>query len=202
VLKRDWHLFQILRAKSESRLPAVLSREEVRKILACVHTPRQLRLSGHGLRLRVTPDRGAAPGGRRCRQRPHDAARASGQGRQGPLRAVTQDHPCDPARTLRLSAFEFLHRFLQHVLPTGFMKVRSFGFLSASFAMSRKALQARVEMAQGFALRSTAVTSIEVRPPLCCRACGARLRYRRTILPLRVPPTGAHASIALRPAPG
>lgn len=39
VLRRDWHLFQILRAKSESRLPAVLSREEVPKILACVHTP-------------------------------------------------------------------------------------------------------------------------------------------------------------------
>ena len=39
VLKRDWHRFDILRAKSESRLPAVLSREEVRKVLACVHTP-------------------------------------------------------------------------------------------------------------------------------------------------------------------
>jgi integrase/recombinase XerD len=39
VLKRDWHLFQILRAKSESRLPAVLSQEEVRKVLSCVHTP-------------------------------------------------------------------------------------------------------------------------------------------------------------------
>ena len=39
VLRRDWNLFQILRAKSESRLPAVLSREEVRKILSCVHTP-------------------------------------------------------------------------------------------------------------------------------------------------------------------
>ena len=39
VLKRDWHLFQILRAKSESRLPAVLSREEVRTILGRVRTP-------------------------------------------------------------------------------------------------------------------------------------------------------------------
>ena len=39
VLRRDWNLFQILRAKSESRLPAVLSREEVRKILSCVRTP-------------------------------------------------------------------------------------------------------------------------------------------------------------------
>lgn len=39
VLQRDWHLFDILRAKSESRLPAVLSQEEVRRILGCVHTP-------------------------------------------------------------------------------------------------------------------------------------------------------------------
>lgn len=38
VLQRDWNLFNILRAKGESRLPAVLSREEVRALLACVHT--------------------------------------------------------------------------------------------------------------------------------------------------------------------
>jgi integrase/recombinase XerD len=39
VLKRDWHLFQILRAKSESRLPAVLSQQEVRTILGRLRTP-------------------------------------------------------------------------------------------------------------------------------------------------------------------
>ena len=39
VLQRDWNLFNILRAKSESRLPAVLSREEVRAVLGCVRTP-------------------------------------------------------------------------------------------------------------------------------------------------------------------
>jgi hypothetical protein len=104
-------------------------------------------------------------------------------------------------RTMRLSVFEFMHRFLQHVLPEGFMKVRSFGFMSPSFAMSREQLKARVEMAHGFAPQTT-VTAIEVRPPLCCRLCGGQLRYRRTILPLRLPPTGAHASIALMPAPG
>ncbi len=38
VLQRNWHLFDILRAKSESRLPAVLSREEVRALLGCVRT--------------------------------------------------------------------------------------------------------------------------------------------------------------------
>jgi len=38
VLGRDWRLFQYLRARAESRLPAILSREEVRSILSCVHT--------------------------------------------------------------------------------------------------------------------------------------------------------------------
>ena len=39
VLGRNWRLFEYLRAKGESRLPAVLSREEVRCVLACVRTP-------------------------------------------------------------------------------------------------------------------------------------------------------------------
>jgi integrase/recombinase XerD len=38
VLKRNWHILGILRAQSERRLPAVLSVEEVRSLLACVKT--------------------------------------------------------------------------------------------------------------------------------------------------------------------
>lgn len=38
-------------------------------------------------------------------------------------------------RTAHLDVMEFLRRFLQHVLPDGFMKVRHFGFLHASCAI-------------------------------------------------------------------
>jgi integrase/recombinase XerD len=38
VLKREWHLLLLARAKREKRLPAVLSREEVKKVLARVTT--------------------------------------------------------------------------------------------------------------------------------------------------------------------
>ena len=38
VLQRNWHIFGILRAQTERRLPAVLSREEVRSLLAQVKT--------------------------------------------------------------------------------------------------------------------------------------------------------------------
>ena len=39
-------------------------------------------------------------------------------------------------RTAHLDGMEFLRRFLQHVLPDGFQKVRHFGFLHASCALS------------------------------------------------------------------
>jgi hypothetical protein len=39
VLQRNWHLFDILRARSEARLPAILSGQEVRARLRSVRTP-------------------------------------------------------------------------------------------------------------------------------------------------------------------
>lgn len=39
VLQRNWHLFDILRAKREARLPAILSGQEVRARLRSVRTP-------------------------------------------------------------------------------------------------------------------------------------------------------------------
>jgi hypothetical protein len=86
-------------------------------------------------------------------------------------------------RTMRLPIFAFIHRFLQHVLPTGFMKVRYFGFLSRSFGMPFEQIKARIELAQGFKLRPPAVIEVPKAQPLRCAHCGAKLRYRCTILP-------------------
>jgi hypothetical protein len=41
-----------------------------------------------------------------------------------------QDRATGQTRALRVSGQEFLRRFLQHVLPTGFQRVRHFGWLS------------------------------------------------------------------------
>ncbi len=40
TLQREWHLLDLVRAKQEQRLPAVLSVEEVARVLSCVHSPR------------------------------------------------------------------------------------------------------------------------------------------------------------------
>jgi len=39
VLKREWHTLELIRAKSERRLPTVLSLDEIRSILRTVSTP-------------------------------------------------------------------------------------------------------------------------------------------------------------------
>jgi len=47
-------------------------------------------------------------------------------------------------RTMELDAHEFLRRFLQHVLPPGFQKVRHYGFLSPQSAVSLEKVRALV----------------------------------------------------------
>jgi hypothetical protein len=83
-------------------------------------------------------------------------------------------------RTLELDALEFIRRFLQHVLPTGFMKVRYYGFLSPTAKVSLQDVRTKVELAHGFAEE---VPEIELPkwPAPACQACGGALRFVRSL---------------------
>lgn len=85
-------------------------------------------------------------------------------------------------RTLTLDAMEFIRRFLQHVLPTGFMKVRHYGFLSPASAIPLEEVRAKIELAHGFTL-TTPPAEVEPPRPMLCSACGEQLVYRYSILP-------------------
>jgi Putative transposase len=52
-------------------------------------------------------------------------------------------------RKMTLDAMEFLRRFLQHVLPAGFQKVRHYGFLSPNSAASIEAVRWLVTLHNG-----------------------------------------------------
>jgi hypothetical protein len=87
--------------------------------------------------------------------------------------------------TLALSPLEFMRRFLQHVLPSGFMKVRYFGFLSSSCSMPIEEVKGRIELAQGFAARAPQDAPAEVSTgstAMCCPHCGGRLLWRSVVL--------------------
>ena len=51
------------------------------------------------------------------------------------------------SRTMTLSAMEFLRRFIQHVLPRGFVRIRHFGYLATACRTARLAV-ARALLAQ------------------------------------------------------
>ena len=91
-------------------------------------------------------------------------------------------------RTLALDVLEFLRRFLQHVLPTGFMKIRYSGCMHANGALPRERLVALIELASGFTLAPVSPTAPEPLPPLLCSQCGGRLVYRWTLRPTQRSP--------------
>lgn len=81
-----------------------------------------------------------------------------------------------------LTVQEFIRRFLQHALPTGFMKVRHYGFLSASFRVPIDEVKARVEMAHGFAARPLNTEPDARSPkPMVCSHWGGALKLLRVM---------------------
>lgn len=87
-------------------------------------------------------------------------------------------------RTLALDALEFIRRFLQHVLPTGFMKVRYYGFLSPASRIALEEVRVKIEFAFGFSLSTPEAEPVPL-PAMTCRHCGCELTYRHSILPHR-----------------
>jgi Putative transposase/Transposase zinc-binding domain len=78
-------------------------------------------------------------------------------------------------RTAHLDVMEFLRRFLQHVLPDGFVKVRHFGFLHASCAIPPATL--RLLIGQGRPSDDKPPQRKPL-PPLAvrCPTCGTPMR--------------------------
>lgn len=93
-------------------------------------------------------------------------------------------------RTMALDVMEFLRRFLQHVLPTGFMKVRYYGFMNPSCSVSLDKIVALIELAFGFTI-VLAKSNIEAPEPMTCPHCGGNLVYRFSVLPFRITLSGA-----------
>jgi hypothetical protein len=81
-------------------------------------------------------------------------------------------------RTMTVDALEFIRRFLQHVLPRGFQKVRHYGFLSASSPLRVEAVRWLVTLHNGdlFLLLAQANSQSPAKPAPRCAACGGPLR--------------------------
>lgn len=102
------------------------------------------------------------------------------------VRADAEGKKC----TLRLPGAEFIDRFLLHVLPSGFKRIRHYGLLSPArkkvgLAAARSALAvpppepAIIESVAAFLCRVARLES------MCCPHCGGQFWVTATLLPLR-----------------
>jgi hypothetical protein len=92
-----------------------------------------------------------------------------------------------PWRTMTLDAISFIQRFLQHVLPKGFQKVRYFGFLHPSAGKRFNAIKTQLEENTDKACEEPKKNSAEPQEksysrhtpgaPRICPHCGKALRY-------------------------
>lgn len=110
------------------------------------------------------------------------------------LLRIRADPSSGKKRTLRMPGTAFIDRFLQHLLPAGFKRIRHYGLLSparkeAALAAARAALTvpppvlAVVESVAKFMQRVTCIK------PTRCPHCGiGQFRVVTTLLPQRDPP--------------
>ena len=89
------------------------------------------------------------------------------------------------SRTLPLDVMEFIRRFLQHVLPTGFMKIRYYGFMNPNCKIPRERIGALIELGYGFAVD---LPVLEIEPPRrsTCPSCGGSLKLRSVLPSLKI----------------
>jgi hypothetical protein len=96
---------------------------------------------------------------------------------------------------------EFLRRFLQHILPKGFVKVRYYGLFRLGMRRSLSRLRSQLQLLQLFAVEATPapVASEGNTRVVSCPSCGQPMRAERVLLPHnRGPPQKGQAARAAK----
>ena len=92
-------------------------------------------------------------------------------------------------RYMQIDVFEFMRRFLQHVLPTGFMKIRHSGFLSPNFKVPiqkiRELISALYEVLRKCPVKVRAPSKPK---PLKCTHCHTVMKWVLFVPPVRCIP--------------
>jgi hypothetical protein len=117
------------------------------------------------------------------------------------IKEITNDHVVfsykdrrdkNKQRTLPLKGEEFLHRFLLHVLPYGFTRIRHYGFLSSrnktkALTVIRKDLNVVAPEKKKLSWQQIAITRLGF-DPCKCPSCGGEMVIFKIIPRQRAPP--------------
>jgi hypothetical protein len=90
-------------------------------------------------------------------------------------------------RKMTVDALEFIRRFLQHVLPRGFQKVRHYGFLSTNSKPPIEQVRRLVASHYGLVSQLLADVAQGAPPQLRCDQCGGPMRWLGVMFPAELP---------------
>lgn len=86
-------------------------------------------------------------------------------------------------RTTSLEVMEFIRRYLQHVLPTGFMKIRYYGFMGSGSSVTLDDIRAAIELSLDIFIENRSVPRKQEKTSPYCPYCGGKLEYWYSINP-------------------
>jgi hypothetical protein len=86
-------------------------------------------------------------------------------------------------KTMELKPMEFIRRFLQHVLPRGFMKIRHYGFLNPNSSFSIDRLRELISLIHDVVKELSVSIPKIIKRKLKCAHCGNPLRYLAFLKP-------------------
>lgn len=86
-------------------------------------------------------------------------------------------------KTMRLEAMEFIRRFLQHVLPCGFMKIRHYGFLSSNPSLSIEQIRELISRIHDVIHALVPKFRSPKKRGFVCRCCGQALKFIAFVKP-------------------
>jgi hypothetical protein len=101
---------------------------------------------------------------------------------KGVIRFSYKDREKKKWKIAALDAMEFIRRFLQHVLPKGFMKIRHYGFLNPNYALPIEKLRELISFIHD--IITVLIKSPEPAIPVIkCSHCGHDLKFIRFVKP-------------------
>lgn len=94
-------------------------------------------------------------------------------------------------KTMSLDAMEFIRRFLQHVLPKGFMKIRHYGFLNPNSSLSIEKIRELISLIHDVIQKLLPVRPAHKKQQTICARCGEIMKFIAFLKPKSTLPTPA-----------
>ena len=92
------------------------------------------------------------------------------------IRLLYKDRQRKTWKTTNLDAMEFIRRFLQHVLPRGFMKIRHYGFLNPNSTFSIHQLRELISLIHNLSIDLLPKIPKYKKQEIKCICCGNPLK--------------------------